>query len=244
MNKNSNTYQIVYAAIMVLLVGSVLAFVYMALKPKQDENIANDKRAQILSAINIESNEAELKDNFNKYIVADYIVDDKGEIADSAANSAFNVNMKSNIKQANRVLPVYKSVLADGQVKYILPVYGAGLWGPIWGYVAVNDDGNTIFGTSFSHEGETPGLGARITENEFKAQFVGKKIMKEGAFKSVEVVKKGQKSLDGADYVDAISGATITSRGVGSMIAHCLSSYEPFLKKLAASNNQLNSQEE
>ncbi len=244
MNKNSNSYQIIYAAVMVVLVGALLAFIYMALKPRQDENIANDKRQQILTAINITSSPQTLKDDFAKYVVAQYLVDDNGLIADSAQNVAFNVDMKSNVKQEKRSLPVYKCVLDDNSVKYILPIYGAGLWGPIWGYVAVDADGSTVFGTSFSHESETPGLGARITEDGFRAQFVGKQLVKEGAFRSVEVVKRGQKSLTGADYVDAISGATITSRGVGTMMLDCLKFYEPFLKKLADSNQPLNGKED
>ncbi|MBR1543986.1 MAG: NADH:ubiquinone reductase (Na(+)-transporting) subunit C [Muribaculaceae bacterium] len=243
MNKNSNSYQILYAAVMVVLVGALLAFIYMALKPRQDENIANDKRMQILSAINVNSEPQSLKDDFAHYVVAEYIIDETGEIVDSASNVAFNIDMKSNVKQPQRKLPVYKCNLKSGAVKYVLPVYGAGLWGPIWGYVSVNSDGATIFGTSFSHESETPGLGARITEDEFRQQFIGKQIVKDGAFSSIEVVKRGQKSLTGADYVDAISGATITSRGVGAMLGDCLKYYEPFLKKIAQSNQTLTVEE-
>ncbi len=243
MNKNSNTYQILYAAVMVLLVGTFLAFIYMILKPKQDENIANDKRMQILSAINVNSEPESLKDDFARYIVAEYIVNEQGEIVDSAANVAFSIDMKSNVKLQQRKLPVFMCRLDDGAVKYVLPVYGAGLWGPIWGYISVDSDAATIFGTSFSHESETPGLGARITEDLFQQQFIGKQIVKDGAFTSIEVVKRGQKSLSGADYVDAISGATITSRGVGAMLDDCLKYYEPFLKKIADSNQTLTVEE-
>ncbi len=235
MNKNSNIYQIVYAAVMVVLVGAVLAFIYMALKPQQDENIANDKRRQILSALHVASpDDASIKATFEQCIVQDMLIDTLGNVVDTTLNVAFDVEMKKNMKEAreSRVLPVFKA-LKDGETKYVIPVYGAGLWGPIWGYVAVNADGKTIYGANFSHESETPGLGARITEPEFQARFDGKTFYPEGEdFHSVEVVKVGQKSLTGADAVDAISGATITSRGVGSMIAECITPYDAFLKKL------------
>ena len=233
MNKKSNAYQILYAAVMVLLVGTVLAFIYMALKPKQNENIANDTRKQILSALHIASpDDSQVKDVYEKYIIQDLLVDTEGNIVDSAKNVAFNVDMKKNVKLAERQLPVMKCKTDDGSIKYVLPVYGAGLWGPIWGYIAVNEDGNTIYGANFSHEGETPGLGARITEQAFQDEFVDKHLFVDGAFKSVAVLKKGQKSTDGAEQIDALTGATITSRGVSDMMADCLAPYEAFLKKL------------
>lgn len=235
MNKNSNIYQILYAAVMVLLVGSVLALIYMALKPKQDENIANDTRKQILSALHIAApDESQVKETYEKYIIQDLLVDGEGNIVDSAENVAFDVQMKANVKlaDAERKLPVMKCKMDDGSIKYVLPVYGAGLWGPIWGYVAMNDDGNTIYGANFSHEGETPGLGARIADKEFQDLFMDKHLFKDGEFKNVVVLKKGQTSTNGAEQVDALTGATITSRGVSDMLDDCLSRYEGFLKRL------------
>ena len=233
MNKNSNIYQILYAAVMVLLVGTVLAFIYMALKPKQNENIANDTRKQILSALHIAAPaDDQVKDTYEKYIIQDLLVDAQGNIVDSTANVAFDVDMKKNVKLTERQLPVMKCKLDDGSIKYVLPVYGAGLWGPIWGYIAVNDDGNTIYGANFSHEGETPGLGARIAEQPFQDMFKDKHLFVDGQFKSVAVLKKGQKATNGAEQIDALTGATITSRGVSDMMADCLAPYEAFLKKL------------
>jgi len=238
MNKNSNTYQILYAAVMVLLVGTVLAFIYMALKPKQNENIANDTRKQILSALHIAPpSDGQVKDVYEKYIIQDLLVDAQGNVVDSAANVAFNVDMKKNVKLAERQLPVMKCKLDDGSTKYVLPVYGAGLWGPIWGYIAVNDDGNTIYGANFSHEGETPGLGARITEQSFQDEFKDKHLFVDGEFKSVAVLKRGQKTTNGAEQIDALTGATITSRGVSDMMADCLAPYEAFLKKMQTASN-------
>ena len=235
MNKNSNIYQILYAAVMVLLVGTVLAFIYMALKPKQNENIANDTRKQILSALHIAApGDAKVKETYEKYIIQDLLVDAQGNITDSAKNVAFDVPMKKNVKLPvdQRQLPVMKCRMDDGSIKYVLPVYGAGLWGPIWGYVAVNDDGNTIYGANFSHEGETPGLGARIAEQPFQDEFKDKHLFLDGEFKSVAVLKRGQKAANGAEQIDALTGATITSRGVSDMLADCLAPYEAFLKKL------------
>ena len=211
MNKNSNIYQIIYAAVMVLIVGTVLAFIYMALKPKQDDNIANDKRKQILRG---------------------YLHNKDGSIADSTENVAFEVEMKNNIKLDERDLPMFKCKLDDGSEKFIVPVYGAGLWGPIWGYVAVNDNGVDIYGAYFTHEGETPGLGAEIANPKFQDQFKDKKIYPDGEFKSISVMKAGQKPTDGSEYVDAISGGTITSRGVQSMLQDCMTPYDPFFRKL------------
>lgn len=239
MNKNSNTYQIVYSAILVILVGAVLALIYMSLKPMQDENIANDKRKQILSALHIVcNNDDEIKTNYEKYIIQDILVDNEGNVTDTTAGVAFEVNMKANVKadEKSRKLPMYKCKLDDGSIKYVIPVYGAGLWGPIWGYVAVDNDGSNVYGANFSHEGETPGLGARIAESDFQDSFKDKKLFKDGAFKNVEVVKKGQKPSNEGDYVDALSGATITSRGVSDMLKTGLAPYEPFLKKLQENN--------
>ena len=233
MNKNSNIYQIIYAAVMVLIVGTVLAFIYMALKPKQDLNIANDKRNQILSAVHKNPKQKiNIKKTFEKYIIDGFIVDTCGNVVKNDKQAAFDVDMKNNIKAANRQLPVFKCKLDDGSIKYIVPVYGAGLWGPIWGYVAVNDNGIDIYGAYFSHEGETPGLGAEIANPKFQAHFKDKKIYVDGEFKSISVMKAGQKPTDGSEYVNAISGGTITSRGVQAMLKDCLTPYDAFFKKL------------
>lgn len=231
MNKQGNTYTILYSAILVVIVGAVLAVTYMALKPRQDENVANDKRRQILSAVHIASSGDDVKDIYNKYITESFVVNSLGERVEG---DAFAVNMAREVKMPakERLLPVFVCSLSEGDVKYIMPVYGAGLWGPIWGYVAVDSDGNTVYGAYFSHSGETPGLGAEITTGGFQCQFEGKQLYKNGVFRSVDVMKAGQKPTDGADYVNAISGGTITSKGVQAMLATCLSEYNAFLNEL------------
>ena len=139
---------------------------------------------------------------------------------------------------AERNLPVYKFVGDDEKVRYIIPLSGAGLWGAIWGYVSVEDNGSTIYGAYFSHASETPGLGAEIEKSEFQQQFQNKELYKQGEFKPVEVMKAGQKPTNGADYVDAISGGTITSKGVQSMLSDCLTNYSTFLKNLSNENSK------
>ena len=216
---------------MVVIVGAALAFVYQALKPAQDENIANDKRQQILSAIHVTAPEGAVGETYDKYITDEFLTDVDGN---RKKGDAFAVNMSAEVKKdgAERQLPVFEATTDDGETVYVLPVYGAGLWGPIWGYVAVGDDGDTIYGAYFSHSGETPGLGAEISTEMFQKQFAGKELYKDGKFLSVDVMKAGQKPNDGSDYVDAISGGTITSKGVESMLDDCLHYYDAFLSKL------------
>jgi Na+-transporting NADH:ubiquinone oxidoreductase subunit C len=128
--------------------------------------------------------------------------------------------------------PMYVAEV-NGETKYILPMNGAGLWGAIWGYMALNDDRNTVYGVFFNHAGETPGLGAEIVTEKFRNPFIGKELLKDGKFASIAIEKPGTK-VEGRDQVDAISGGTITSKGVEAMIATSLASYEKFLTAPAA----------
>ena len=193
-------------------------------------NVKIDKMQQMLSSIHIASDKTNAIELYKKYIVDSYIIDSKGNRVEG---DAFEVSMAAEVKKApeERKLPVFVCNV-DKSTKYILPVYGAGLWGPIWGYVSVNEDGNTIYGAYFSHQGETPGLGAEIAHAEFSNQFKDKQLFKDGEFKSIAVEKKGQKPVNGADYVDGISGGTITSKGVQTMLQSCLSCYTSFLTDL------------
>lgn len=207
---------------MVLLVAVVLAFTSQSLRSFQKENEDNDKRQQILRSINVNVTAAEAKAKYNELIKEAYLVDENGQKTEGDAFAADVVKAF-----AQKQYPVFVATV-DGQTKYILALYGAGLWGPIWGYIAVNDDKNTVFGADFSHAGETPGLGAEITEKAFSGQFAGKKVFQGGEFKSIAVVKPG-KSAAGQDYVDGISGGTLTSNGVHNMLLHSLNGYVKFL---------------
>ncbi len=230
MNKQSNSYTVIYIIIMVVVVGVALAYTSMALKDRQNDNVAADKMRQILSSLRIAPDQ-DVKAQFASIISDQYLVNDQGQRIEG---DAFAVNMANEVKKPaqERQLPVYEARLADGSLKYIIPVYGAGLWGPIWGYIALDDDASTIFGAFFNHEGETPGLGAEITKPTFSDQFQGKHIMVDSKLLPVEVVKAGQKPSTGAEYVDGISGGTITSKGVSAMLADCFTPYNAFLQSL------------
>ena len=201
---------------MVLLVAVVLAFTSQSLRSFQKKNEDNDKRQQILRSINVSvsANEAETK--YQELIKESFLVNENGE---KVEGDAFTATPEQH--------PVFVASV-DGQNKYIMALSGAGLWGPLWGYLSVDNDKNTIFGTDFSHAGETPGLGAEIAKPAFSNEFKGKKLFVNGEFKSVAIVKPG-KSVAGQDYVDGISGGTITSQGVDHMLFNSLNGYVKFL---------------
>lgn len=234
MNRQSNLYTVIYSVVLVVIVGVVLSIVYQALRPQQEENIANDTKRQILAAaLIVPSENRSVAELYSTHITDSYIVNTEGERVDANIDP-FSVNVSLEVKKpaAERILPVFVCDTQSG-VKYIVPVYGAGLWGPIWGYVAFNSDGDTIYGAYFAHQGETPGLGAEIEKPAFSSQFAGKQVFKDGRFRPIAVVKAGQAPLDGEDYVDGISGGTITSKGVGSMLDNCLTPYKKFLQNLS-----------
>ena len=232
MNKQSNTYTIVYASVMVILVAAVLAVTSLSLKDKQTRNIEIDKMKQILSSVHIAATADDAQTLYKKYIVDSFVLDDRGGHVDGVDAFAVDVAVQVKLPADRRQLPVFVCRLDNGQQKYIVPMYGAGLWGPIWGYLAVDADGNTVYGAYFAHQGETPGLGAEIETEAFSGQFVGKHLFIAGDFKSVAVEKKGLKPLDGAEYVDAISGGTISSKGVQARLLNSLEPYRQFFKSL------------
>ena len=202
LNTNSNIYTFVYMTVVVIIVAVLLAVVSQALAPKQQANILLDKQKQILGALKV-----------------DYTNADPAEV--------YYTLVQDTLKYGE--MEVYVANL-NGAVKYILPLSGKGLWGGIGGYLALDEDKNTIYGVNFNHESETPGLGAKIVEPEFRSQFEGKHIRNaEGAVVSVAVLKAG-KHAEGQEQVDAISGATITSSGVSTMLEVNLTEYAEFLK--------------
>ncbi len=232
-NKQSNVYTVVYITVMVVIVGAALAFTAMSLKDKQLENADADKMKQILQSVHVATERATVVDDFHRYIVDSFVVDEQGNKVDGEEAFAVNVATEAKKPASERLLPVYVCQLPDNGTKYILPLSGMGLWGPIWGYVALDSDGTTIYGAFFDHQGETPGLGAEITKPEFTGQFDGKRMFKDGQFLPVTVVKKGQLPAGNEDYVDGISGGTITSKGVGAMLDDCLMPYRAYLESLS-----------
>lgn len=236
MNKQSNLYTIIYIFVLVVLVGAALAFTSISLKERQQANADADKMRQILASVNIYPAADSIIADYGRFITDSYLVDQNGKKVD-ASQKAFDVNVAVQSKEPadKRLLPVYECTLTDGAVKYVMPMYGAGLWGPIWGYISVDADGTTVYGAFFAHQGETPGLGAEIEKPAFSGQFAGKRLIKDGSFLPVAVVKGGLAPQDGSDYVDGISGGTITSKGVGAMLDNCLAPYSKFLESLGAS---------
>lgn len=237
-NKENNVYTVVYAAVLVVIVGFALALVYQALRPAQLENIANDTKKQILAAALINPTDGEtIGKLYSSHIKESYCVNSKGDVVEG--QEAMDIDMATEVKKPadERILPVFVCSTDKG-TKYIVPVAGAGLWGPIWGYIAMNSDGKTIYGAYFGHQGETPGLGAEIERPAFSSQFEGKPIFgSNGQFESVLVVKKGQEPA-GRAYVNAVSGGTITSQGVQKMLATSLEPYTAFFKKLETQSNK------
>ena len=204
LNTNSNVYTIVYATIVVIIVAVLLALTNQALQPRQAANVKLDQQKQMLVALNQELG------------------------ADPAA--LYESLVRDTIDRANAKPGIFRFEV-DGATKYVLRLHGAGLWGGIGGYIALDEDKNTIFGINFNHESETPGLGALIVEEPFRSQFIGKHIRNaEGDIVSVVVLKKGNQAENGEEQVDAVSGATITSTGVSDMLkANLCDEYAAFL---------------
>ncbi len=216
---------------MVTVVAAILSFAAITLKPYQDKNVEIEKKKNILASVKVECTADDAEEKYEKFIRESFVVNLNGEKVKSV--DAFEVNMKDEMKKdaSQRNYPVYVFVHSDGSKKYILPVRGKGLWGPIWGFVSMESDFNTIYGAIFSHKGETPGLGAEIDTPEFQAQFDGKQIFNANhEFTSVSVVKGGA-DPDNIIAVDAISGGTITSNGLDAMLKDCLKNYLNYFKK-------------
>lgn len=222
MNTNSNSYTIVYASVLVVIVAFLLAFVNSSLRDLQGKNVELDTKNQILSALNIR----EVKDvesEFARIVKEDQIVAGDGTL--TPYEGKFVTGYEKEFKENGRAHIFVCEV--DGQKKYVIPVYGSGLWGAIWGYIALNEDKNTVYGTYFSHASETPGLGAEIAGEHFQGEFKDKQVM-DGENIGLGVVKFGK--VESPEYqVDGISGATITSVGVDAMLKSCLAHYTKFL---------------
>jgi Na+-transporting NADH:ubiquinone oxidoreductase subunit C len=206
----------------------------------------------ILSSVNVETEKADADANYMKYIVEEYTINGEGEVISTFKNNqleqgeerAFDVNLKTELRKKKDLkagktadepyYPLFVSI-KDGKTYYIIPMLGSGLWGPVWGNIALEDDFRTIIGVNFGHQGETPGLGAEISTSIFSDQFIGKTIFDEDYnFKSIKIVKGGIGTMPSSEQihgVDAIAGGTITSNGVGDMIQDCLENYVPYIKK-------------
>ena len=232
LNTNSNTYIIAYSCVLVVIVAFLLAFVSSSLKPIQDVNVALDKKKQILAALNIRNlSDQESAQKYGEVIDSDDIIDAQGNIVKQGKKGGEETGflLKSADYKAGK-LAVFNCTI-EGKKKYVIPVYGMGLWGPIWGYIAVNEDGNSVYGAYFNHEGETAGLGAEIKDSKkWQDLFIGKKIYDDKG-KAILSVKKSSEIKDKSCEVDGVTGATLTSVGVSDMLQEGFAKYKKYLIK-------------
>ena len=200
LNTNSNTYIIIYSTIMVVIVAFLLAFVSQTLKPMQDANVALDTEKQILNSLNLRG------------------------LSDEEAHATYE-----KIVTFDEGQNVYVCTLENGEVKYVLPLKGQGMWGGISCFLAIDSDKNTVFGAYFNHESETAGLGAEIKDNaDWQAKFQGKKIFADGD--DSKIALSVVKAVNDETTVDAVTGATVTSTAVSKMLQDQLAKYMDFLK--------------
>ncbi len=252
MDRNSNLYTILFAAVVVTVSAILLSLAVMFLKPAQERNVRQEKMTDILYTIGLDKdaltakavaegkklNYELIETYFNKYFTEQYALKSDGTI-DKNVN-AFDINMKAEVKKpvAEQRFPIFIADV-DGQKYYVIPLYGKGLWDDIWGYIALEGDLNTVKGVKFGHKGETPGLGAEITKKWFENQFKGEKIYdKDGTFRGITLLKgnKDPENKDKEDHeVDAISGSTLTSNGVTNMLQERLQHYVPYFDKIRKS---------
>ncbi|MFT4986767.1 MAG: Na+-transporting NADH:ubiquinone oxidoreductase subunit C [Glaciecola sp.] len=260
-NKEGSAYTFMFAIILVILVGSTLAFTSMALKDTIKKNVNDKKMMNILSSMGVESTRANASVEFEKYITDRILLDVDGKVLNTNEGAidplnkedAFNLDVKKEYKGKiaklvqklkNNKEELMTEVAAagtqyplfigekDGKQLYIMPMVGTGLWGPIWGYVSVEDDFNTIFGAAFDHKTETPGLGAEIKEPFFEKPFEGLKLYDDGGKYVSITARKGGKIQGNPHQVDGITGGTITSNGVNEMLYRSILIYTRYFKTL------------
>lgn len=240
---DSNVYTVTFAIIMVVVVGSLLAFIASSLKPRITENERYEKQQNILYAMGVNNNEGssdvafipttEVEAVFKQYIKKQYVIQN-GELSED--NEAYLIDLAKQEKApANeRRLPLFIGE-KDGETYYIVPMRGKGLWDAIWGFMSL-DQNLVVQGVFFDHKGETPGLGANIKERYFMDDFEGEHLVDEdGSFEGITVAKGNADPLNKRkeDHkVDALAGATITGDGITAMIKNYLRTYLPHLKNI------------
>lgn len=239
-NRDSNGYTFAFAIVLVVVVGSLLALIAMWTKPFQERNSEVKKQLDILSALldtdSLGINRTNAEEEFIKYVdLKDAVVlDAQGNVKEGI--EAFDVDIKKEYKdkkmdKKDRNYPLFIAK-KDGKTFYIIPVVGKGLWGPIWGNICLGEDMQTIVGASFGHKGETPGLGAEITQKFFIDRWIGEKISDDNnEFAKFEIVKDGSGKVK-PSKVDGITGGTITSKGVEEMANRCMKVYVAYFKNL------------
>ena len=223
-NTNSNTYIIIYSVVMVVVVAVLLSLAALGLQDRQQANMLNEKKTQIVKALG----EDPATVSYDSVIASAVILDASGAVVSEDVNEVFAALNDLKASYAAERYPLF--VATSGVVA---PLYGAGLWGPIWGYIALDGDMDTVKGVVFDHAGETPGLGAEITTPKHQAMYPGKTIYEGEAIVGV-TLKKGGADKSNSHEVDAITGGTKTSDGVTAMISDCLNYYKPYFDAVRA----------
>lgn len=244
MNTEKNSYTVIFAIIMVVVVGSILAFLASGLRPRIDENERFEKQQNILYAMGVNENTPEsgvnfiptdvVENEFGKYIKEQFVLVNGEMVAD---DQAFLVDMKKQLSilrnGGEARLPVFIGE-KDGKKSYVLPMHGKGLWDVIWGFIAV-DENMVVQGVYFDHKAETPGLGANIKMRFFMDDFIGESLLDGNSYAGIAVAKGNNDPLNndkGDNEVDALAGATITGNGVSAMIKETLKVYKPYLETI------------
>ena len=246
MNTNSNAYTIIYTTVVVVIAAAILSVAAMALKPKQDANIKAETISQMLTAAGFSTKEElaklgneQILSMYSQNIKTAFLIDAEGNKTDELETEVSSIELQDNLKvehkniaSGNPSLPVYVFD-KDGEEVVVIPCYGAGLWGPIWGYIAFNAGCTEIVGAYFDHDSETPGLGAKIKDELwFREQFKGKKVDYANPDNPFDIVKGGA-AEGAASQVDAITGATMTCNGLDQALDIWFRAYMPFLQKKA-----------
>jgi Na+-transporting NADH:ubiquinone oxidoreductase subunit C len=238
-NKESNSYIFMYSTILVVVAAAVLAVAAVGLKPFQKKNQEIEKMQQLLTSAGIENDVKNAEELYKNCFVKELAVNKKGEVVSVYENGQqtegevrpFNIELSKELAKGEQAqFPIFVCK-QEGKTIYVVPVHGKGLYDAIWGNIAIEEDLNTVAGALFDHKGETPGLGAEITNPNFPAQFKGKQIFENDEVKLAVV--KGKKTAENFQ-VDAVTGATNTSNGVSNMLKDCLSNYVEYFKTLKA----------
>ena len=219
-NTNSNVYIITYSVVMVVIVAVLLSLAALGLKERQDNNILNEKKTQIVKALGYDATVS-----YDDVVAEAALLNAEGVAVENDTQKVFDALQSVKDTRDAGQFPIFTAT--DGSV--VVPLYGAGLWGPIWGYIALAPDMNTVKGIVLDHQGETPGLGAEITTAKHQAMYVGKTVF-EGEELVGITLKKGGAAEGAMHEVDAITGGTKTSDGVSAMIKDCLVSYKPYFE--------------
>lgn len=239
--RQSNIYIILYTLGLTVVCGVLLAFTAMSLKERQQRNVALFQKTKMLSSAIELKEDTDVEKLYSERVVS-YVVDYSGKVSQDTDVDGIIIAKEYKKQTADRLYPVYE-IRAEGNKDevefYVFPIYGFGLWDEIYGYIALEQDLNTIEGVYFDHEGETPGLGARIATPEVQERYIGKKVYEGEKLVGINMLKGEGNDADGMPHaVDGMSGATITAKGLNAMVKDYLSGYDNFISSKQKNGSQ------